>query len=223
MVGVSRTEEGLKSLEEKYKGRFAYFVGDVAKEGTSKSVIDKAIDTFGRIDSLVLNAGVLDPVAPVADAKVEDWERLYRINLFAPLSLVSNAIPYLRTTSGRVVFVSSGASVSNYSGWAAYGSSKAALNHLASSIAFEESSIFAISVAPGIVDTSMQVDIREKFVGGMSAEQHEKFIGLKESGNLLHPDVPGEVLANLALRGQGDDINGKYVRYNDAILDAYRD
>lgn len=56
----------------------------------------------------------------------------------------------------------------------------------------------------------------------MSQENHDKFISLKSTGNLLAPEVPGAVLANLALRGQGDDINGKYLRYNDPVLDAYK-
>lgn len=223
VVGVSRGETGLKELRQKYPDRFVYITGDVANEATSKAVINLALDSYGHIHGIVLNAGVLEPVAPIAEADIEKWKRLYEINLFAPLCLVSKAIPYLRTTSGRLVFVSSGASTSNYVGWGAYGSSKAALNHLVGSIAEEERSLFAISVAPGVVDTNMQVDIREKFKSGMSSEQHSRFTGLKESGQLLHPAVPGEVLANLVLRGQGDDLNGKYIRYNDPVLDCYKD
>lgn len=222
-MGVSRTEADLKTLQQKYPGRFVYVVGDVSEAKTSEAVIDKTIDTFGHIDGIVLNAGVLEPVSPVANSSIDDWEQLYRINVFAPLCLASKAIPYLRLTSGRLIFVSSGASVSHYAGWAAYGSSKAALNHLVGSIAAEEPLIFSVSVAPGVVDTNMQIDIREKFKDGMTPEQHKKFTSLKESGKLLHPDVPGTILANLALRGRGDDLNGKYIRYNDPILEVYND
>lgn len=223
VVGVSRTETGLKTLEEKYPGRFTYVVGDVAKEETSTAVIKKAVDAFGHIHGIVFNAGVLEPVAQVANAHVDDWRKLYEINLFAPLTLASKAIPYLRITSGRLIFVSSGASQSNYSGWAAYGSSKASLNHLCGSIAAEEKSLFTVSIAPGVVDTNMQDNIRDKFGAGMSAEQHERFTDLKKNGQLLHPGVPGEIIANLALRGQGDDLNGRYLRYNDTSLDGYKD
>lgn len=222
VVGVSRSEAALKDLQSQYPDRFAYVTGDVAEEETSKAVIKKALDTFGHVHGIILNAGVLEPVAPVAEADVNAWRRLYEINFFAPLTLVSHAIPHLRLTSGRVVFVSSGASVSNYSGWAAYGSSKAALNHLAGSIAAEEANIFAVSIAPGVVDTSMQVNIRENFGKGMSKQQHDKFIRLKSDGALLPPEVPGEIIANLALRGQGDDLNGKYLRYNDPSLTSYK-
>ncbi|KAF5100725.1 hypothetical protein D0Z03_000767 [Geotrichum reessii] len=182
----------------------------------------RAIDTFGHIDSIILNAGVLDPIASVADANIDDWRKLYEINFFSPLSLVSKAIPYLRTTSGRIVFVSSDASTVYFHAWGAYGSSKAAVNHLASSIAAEEPNLFAISIAPGIVDTEMQVQIREKHKSNMSEENHKEFINLKETGKLLPAHVPANVLANLAIRGQGDSINGKYFSYNAEELVSYK-
>ncbi|KAF5100726.1 hypothetical protein D0Z03_000768 [Geotrichum reessii] len=222
VVGVSRSEEPLKQLASEYPGNFVYVAGDLIDDNTSKEVIKKAIDTFGHIHSVVLNAGVLDPVASIADANIDEWKRLYEINVFSPLSLASKAIPYLRFTSGRVIFVSSGASISSYHGWGAYGSSKAAINHLASSIAAEEPSLFSISIAPGVVDTDMQVQIREKHRSNMSEENHKKFTSLKETGQLLPAHVPANVLANLAIRGQGDDINGKYLRYNSLELDSYK-
>ena len=59
--------------------------------------------------------------------------------------------------------LSSGASVKPYNGWSAYGCSKAALNHFAMDIASEEPSdkVRAVCIAPGVVDTQMQKDIRE--------------------------------------------------------------
>lgn len=56
----------------------------------------------------------------------------------------------------------------------------------------------------------------------MSAENHKKFTTLKESGQLLPAHVPAAVIANLALRGRGDDINGKYLRYDAHELDSYK-
>ncbi len=210
----------MKQLASEYPERFAYVAGDLLKDDTSKEVIKKAIDTFGHIHGVVLNAGVLEPVASIADANIDEWRKLYEINVLSPLSLASKAIPYLRFTSGRLVFVSSGASVSNYRGWGAYGSSKAAINHIAASIAAEEPSIFSISIAPGIVDTDMQVQIREDFKENMSEENHAAFVSLKETGQLLPPHVPAGVLAKLALYGKGD-INGKYFDYDDKELAAY--
>lgn len=56
----------------------------------------------------------------------------------------------------------------------------------------------------------------------MSAENHKKFTSLKANGQLLPAHVPAAVIANLALRGQGDDISGKYLRFDSHELDAYK-
>lgn len=56
----------------------------------------------------------------------------------------------------------------------------------------------------------------------MSKENHDKFTTLKATGQLLPASVPATVIANVALRGQGDDISGKYLRYNAHELDAYK-
>lgn len=162
VVGVSRSEETMSALAKEYPDRFTYVTGDLAHDDTAKAVVKKAVDEYGHIHGVVLNAGVLDPVDSIAQADVDAWRKLYDINVMSPLALASQAIPYLRITEGRLVFVSSGASVSNYQGWGAYGSSKAAINHIAATIHIEEPQLFSVSIAPGVVDTDMQVDIREK-------------------------------------------------------------
>ena len=96
---------------------------------------------------------MLDPVAKIADANVEEWEQAFRTNFFAAVGLVSAALPALRKRGGegRVVFVSSGAAVAGYQGWGAYGASKAALNHLCVTLATEEEGVIAVAVRPGVI------------------------------------------------------------------------
>lgn len=103
--------------------------------------------------------------------------------------------------------------------WGAYGSSKAALNHIIQTLAVEEPSIFSVSIAPGVVDTGMQNNIRDNH-GQAMGDSHSKFVDLYETGGLLKPEVPGAVIANLVLEAKGD-FNGKYLRYNDEKLKAY--
>lgn len=73
----------------------------------------KVASSKGKISGLVLNAGVLDPVSKLADANIAEWKKLYDINVFSIVGLLSKAIPHLRD-GGRVVAVSSGASVGSY-------------------------------------------------------------------------------------------------------------
>lgn len=92
------------------------------------------------------------------------------MNFFSAVSISKAAIPLLRESRGRIILTSSGAAVSAYATWGAYGSSKAALNHLASTLANEESDIVTVAIRPGIVDTEMQRDIREKHNTVMNEE-----------------------------------------------------
>ncbi|CAN6664040.1 benzil reductase ((S)-benzoin forming) Irc24p [Trichomonascus vanleenenianus] len=221
VVGISRSAEALNSLSKEVIG-FEYVAGDVTNEADCQKVVNLAIEKHGRLDGLVLNAGVLEPVTKIVNSNVDEWKKLFDINFFSIVNLLKLTIPHLRG-HGRVVFVSSGAAVGNYTAWGAYGSSKAALNHLAATLAVEEPSIFSISIAPGVVDTNMQVNIREQHGSEMNAENHAKFTSLKAKGDLLSPDVPAGILANLVLKGKGDNLSGKFFRYNSEEIAQYSD
>jgi hypothetical protein len=71
----------------------------------------------------------------------------------------------------------------------------------------EEPDITTISVRPGVVDTDMQAVVRGNSTV-MDAKDAEKFKSLHESGKLLKPEQPGNVMARLAL-GAGRDLSGK--------------
>ena len=122
------------------------------------------------------------------------------------------AIPELRKTKGRIVVVSSGASLRGYASWGAYGSSKAAVNSLVQHLAVEEPDITSVAVAPGRVDTDMQKEIREQGAqGGMDPKVHATFVDAFEAGILYPPEKPGEVIAKLALEAQ-PTLSGTYVK-----------
>lgn len=112
-----------------------------------------------------------------------------------------------------MVFISSGASSNAYGGWGAYGTSKAALDHLCAHVAVEEPSITAVTVSPGKLDTAMQKQIREEGQAGMSPEVHDSFVAEHESGRLLDPQLSGSVIARVAIRATRA-LNGKHYRYD---------
>ncbi|KAL3235243.1 Uncharacterized protein RNJ44_00002 [Nakaseomyces bracarensis] len=223
IYGIARTEAPLKNLKETYGDRFFYSVGDITDKALLKKYIMSAVEGHGRIDSVVANAGVLEPVQNVNEIDVNGWKNLFNINFFSIVSLVSLALPYLKMTNGNAVFVSSDASDTYFSSWGAYGSSKAALNHFAMTLANEEKAVKAVAVAPGIVDTDMQVNIREK-VGpkGMDEEALKMFRDLKSQNKLVDSSVPATVYSKLALNGIPDSVNGKYVSYDVEILNDYQ-
>jgi NAD(P)-dependent dehydrogenase (short-subunit alcohol dehydrogenase family) len=109
------------------------------------------------------------------------------------------------------VFTSSGAALNAYSTWGAYGSSKAAMNHLAKTLRSEEPDIVAVAVRPGTVDTDMQKSLRNEYAELMDAEDKAKFANLKKNGQLLRPDQPGNVMARLALNAP-TRLSGQFLR-----------
>ena len=124
---------------------------------------------------------------------------------------VKAALPLINVSKGCILFTSSGASVGAVSTWGAYGASKAALNYLALSLACEEPEITTISVRPGVVDTEMQRELRDVHSATMAEKDNEKFLGLHQSGKLLKPSDPGDVMAKMVL-DPPHELNGKFVR-----------
>ncbi|KAJ4128797.1 hypothetical protein NW754_016722 [Fusarium falciforme] len=74
--GIARSEAPLKKLKEKYGDRFFYVVGDITEDSVLKQLANAAVKGHGKIDSLVANAGVLEPVQNVNEIDVNAWKKL---------------------------------------------------------------------------------------------------------------------------------------------------
>lgn len=75
----------------------------------------------------------------------------------------------------------------------------------------EEPDVTSISIRPGVVDTAMQVDIREKYLKNMDSKDQQKFISAKRDGKLLPPEKPGHVIAELVI-GAPNELSGQFLR-----------
>ncbi|KAL9108075.1 MAG: hypothetical protein Q9227_007050 [Pyrenula ochraceoflavens] len=137
-------------------------------------------------------------------------------------SLVKAAIPALRKSHGRVVFVSSGSAVRGSGLRAAYGTTKAAMNRLALAMQIEEPDITTVAVRPGVVDTEMQRELREDYHGKIPKEDIDFAVNLHKKGELLRPEQPGHVIARLAL-GARKEYSGKFISWNDESLKDFQD
>lgn len=114
VVLISRTGNPLEALAREYPGRVAYVVGSIAEEATRKAAVRVAMSRFGGLDGAVINHGVLDPVAKIADADADAWRWAFDINVIGTVGLLKEIVPLLRQRNGKVVFISSGAAVSAY-------------------------------------------------------------------------------------------------------------
>jgi len=201
-------------------GRAEILPGDVSQPDVAERLVAAAMLAFGRIDGVVNNAAVLDPLARIADSDPFAWQRNLQINLMGPYLITQAALPYLRRASpGRVINVSSGAAVRPTAGWSAYCSSKAALNMLTAVLAEEEPGIVALAVRPGVVDTAMQAELRGKGREAMQPEVFQRFTEYHQRGELLPPELPGRALAVLALHAPLA-WSGRFISWNDPDVEV---
>ncbi len=128
---------------------------DVGRDDASAAV-DRIVQEWGRIDALVLAAGLNAPNRMWANQDIDEFERIIQTNTVGVARLVDAALPALRQAGGVVVVISS------YSGWTyspmagvAYGASKTALGVLTRSINTQEagSGVRACHLCPGDVDS----------------------------------------------------------------------
>jgi NAD(P)-dependent dehydrogenase (short-subunit alcohol dehydrogenase family) len=148
--------------------------------------------------TLINNAGVVSQLAPLARIEAADLSNAIRVGLEAPLLLTS---AFLRATASwtmprKVVLVSSGLGRRAMAGSASYCAAKAGLDHLARALALEEAAndhgARIVSLAPGVIDTDMQVQLRD--ADPTLFPERSLFTALKEGGQL---DSPTQAAARL--------------------------
>ncbi|MGB1077221.1 MAG: SDR family NAD(P)-dependent oxidoreductase [Bdellovibrionales bacterium] len=116
-------------------------------------------EKFGGLDIFVANAGVLGTLRPLAQTPPKEWSEVMNANLMANFQMIRSLDPLLRaSSSGRVIFVTSGVVPHPRSYWGAYTVSKAALESLAQTYACEteKTNIKVNIVDPGRVRTDMR-------------------------------------------------------------------
>lgn len=134
--------------------------GDVTDSRHLRALVQAAGEA---IDLLVNNASALGPSPQpgLAEYPPAELERVFRVNLHAPLALTQLALPLI-PPGGRIVNVTSDAAVEPYEGWGGYGSSKAALEQLTAILAAEQPKLRVYAVDPGDMRTRMH---QEAFPG----------------------------------------------------------
>jgi len=137
---------------------------DVTDEDAMLEFARKVETKLGAIDLWINNAGLLSPIAPVRDVDVADFRTHIDVNLTGVFIGTKIFIRHRRQHQGGGVLinVSSGAAWKAYGGWGPYCAGKAAVERLTDVVALEErpTGLRAHAVAPGVVDTDMQAQIR---------------------------------------------------------------
>jgi 3-oxoacyl-[acyl-carrier protein] reductase len=137
------------------------FQADVSDPQQAKRMIAEVESSFGRIDGLVNNAGVM-PSSPLLEMSDEEWTRVLQTNLFGPFYCTRAALPAMvERGSGSIVMISSRLGQIGWPELAHYSAAKAGLLGLTKSLAreFGPQGIRVNAVAPGFTVTDMTRDI----------------------------------------------------------------
>lgn len=220
VILTARSEEGLAGTAQRIaaleKGTSVETVsGDLASAEFCSTLAER-VSAMGPLHAVVLNAAQIEPIGMVEDLDEKEWLKCVQVNLTSPFLLARRFLPVLSETGGRFITVGTGAATSPLPSWSAYCSTKAALLMLMRVIASEKPEITAFSFAPGVVNTAMQQNIRDR-KELMPAQLGEYFANLHSTGQLEPPEVPGRALAWCALNAPRE-WTGQEVMYNDPAL-----
>ncbi len=170
---------------------------------------DQPSNRFGRA-TLINNAGVIPPIVPLSQSSPHDLAIALRVGLEAPLQLTAT---FLRCTESwnaprRVLNISSGLGRRAMASQAAYCAAKAGMDHFTRCLAMDEAQkprgAKACSLAPGVIDTDMQVQLRGADATGFP--ERNNFAALKDKGLLASPaEAAARVLAYLAREDFGSN------------------
>jgi benzil reductase ((S)-benzoin forming) len=201
VIGLSRDSKHLASLGEEIKAIDSdsmVIACDLSLPDEIAKASNMILESYQELSGIVHNAGVIDPIKPMSEANFNDWNYLIQVNLLGVQDITQRLYGLIDGDSHtRVTTISSGASKYPIGSWSAYCVSKAGLDMWTRCLAEEgqERNISAISVAPGIVNTNMQVNIRSSNPDDFPLHPH--FVDYHESGQLVNPEEVAKQLLDL--------------------------
>lgn len=176
---LARSADSLETLAAEIGDKALALACDVADYASVEAAVQKAVARFGGLDVLINNAGVLKPIAPLAEADPADWAKVIDINTTGVFNGMRAVLPLMKQAGGGTILtVSSGAAHNALEGWSAYCTSKAGAAMLTTALDLEERSngIRAMGLSPGTVATQMQRDIKASGVNPISELNWEDHI-----------------------------------------------
>lgn len=140
-------------------GQAVYQELDVTKQSENDAIVALAKKTYGRVDVIFLNAGIM-PNSPLSAMKTDDWHQMVDVNIKGVLNGVAAVLPtFLAQKSGHVIATSSVAGLKAYPGCAVYGGTKWFVRDfmeiLRMESASEETNIRTATIYPAAINTEL--------------------------------------------------------------------
>lgn len=208
VVVAGRNKERAKAVVDQIKSEgneATYVIVDTSKVEDAKILVDKTIEAYGTIDILFNNAGTLS-LSSLKNVTLEEWNQVMNVNVTSSLYLAQLVAPIMKAKGkGVIINTSSIAGFGAHHGFAAYVTSKHAMNGLTKSMAWELGPEIRVNaIAPGAIHTAM-VDS----IGGPAVLQ-----GMIDGCPMKRVGQP-EDIANVALFLATDDssfIDGQIIK-----------
>jgi NADP-dependent 3-hydroxy acid dehydrogenase YdfG len=175
VLGARRVDR-IRSLADELTasgGKAVAIATDVTQRDQVQKLVDAAVQTYGRVDVMINNAGLM-PQAPLERLKVDEWDRMIDVNIKGVLYGIAAALPYMKQRkAGHIINVSSVAGHRVGPGFAVYAATKHAVRALSEGLRQEVKpyNIRTTVISPGAVATELPQSVTDP----EAAERIRKF------------------------------------------------
>lgn len=200
----ARVFAGVRSTEgdppEELPAEATAFELDVTRQDDAERAVQRVREEVGRLDALVNNAGVIDPIGHLETLPSDSLMPAFAVNVGGVHRMAVAALPLLKESRGTIVNAGTGAASTAMEGWTAYCTSKAAMLMLSRMMELELGPLgirtFFLGIPP--VDTAMQAAIRKAGLNPISRIAQ---------GDLVATAVPASVMAYLCSAEARDAVD----------------
>lgn len=176
VVAVARRAERLEELRDSLAsapGKVEIFQGDISSKEVNEEMIDKCISSFGKIDVLINNAGIMDDMGPVGDLSDEKFNQIIQVNLYGPMCAMRKAVNVFKEQGGGAIINIASLGGMRTAAGAAYCASKAAVISMTKNTAFmyQPDGIRCNAIAPGGIETEISNSMGQPNMAGYGRVQ----------------------------------------------------
>jgi NADP-dependent 3-hydroxy acid dehydrogenase YdfG len=197
---ADRIERLAKEIQDN-GGKALSVAMDVTQREQVKSLVDAAVEQFGRVDVILNNAGIM-PLSTMDSLHVDEWDKMIDVNIKGVLNGVAAVLPYMKEQkSGQIINTSSVAGHKVFNGSAVYSATKYAVRALTEGLRMEVKpyNIRTTIVCPGAVKTELLEQITDVNV----RQANEDYVGAVG----ISPDSFARVVAFAISQPEDVDIN----------------
>lgn len=208
---IARSEDSIAELAGEIGDKAIAIPCDVSRYWEVEKAVDATQQTFGGLDIMINNAGVIEPISLLADSDPDSWGHAFDINLKGVYNGMRAVLPnMIEARSGTIITISSGAAHNPVEAWSHYCASKAGAAMLTSCAHHEagEYGLRIMGLSPGTVATQMQREIKASGINPISQLEWEDHIP---------PEWPAQTLAWMC-SSDSDDWLGKEISLREEAI-----